>query len=559
MLQPDKKLTALYCRLSQEDERAGESESISNQKMILQKYADEHHFLNTRFFTDDGFSGVSFEREGFQSMIAEVENGNVSTVIVKDLSRLGRNYLKVGFYTEVLFPEKNVRFIAINNGIDSETQGDSDFTPFLNIMNEWYAKDTSKKIRAVKQAQAQKGQRVNGEYPYGYLVDPNDKNHLVPDPETAPVVRQIFSIYGKGERMCAIQKWLADNKVLTVGALRFERTGQARYYNASLVPYTWPDKTIYDMLARPEYLGHTVTGKSHKVSYKSKKTKKTPVEKQYFFKNTHEPLVDEETFSLAQKRLATRHRPTKSEEIDLFSGLLFCGDCGYKMYLQQGVSIPERKHAYTCGSYRNRPRKVTSCSTHYIRKSVITELVLADLQRVLSYVKNHEKEFVRMATEQGEKELSKTLRDSEKELASSEKRLKEINTIFRKLYEDNALGRLSNDDFSFMASGYEEEKKALAERVETLEAYLSSAREKSLDVKRFIQLVKLHTEIRELTYENLHEFIDRILIYELDKTTNTRKIEIFYNFVGKIGNTEEPIKNTSYFRQIGADVDSIVI
>jgi len=559
MLQSDNKITALYCRLSQEDERAGESESISNQKMILQKYANEHHFLNTKFFVDDGFSGVSFERDGFQSMITEVEAGHISTVIVKDLSRLGRNYLKVGFYTEMLFPEKNVRFIAINNGIDSETQGDSDFTPFLNIMNEWYAKDTSKKIRAVKQAQAQKGQRVNGEYPYGYLVDPDNKNHLIPDPETAPIVKQIFSMYGKGERMCTIQKWLEDNKILTVGALRYERTRQTRYYNASLIPYTWPDKTIYDMLARPEYLGHTVTGKTYKVSYKSKKTKKNPAEKQYFFKNTHEPLVDEETFSLAQKRLATRHRPTKSNEIDLFSGLLFCGDCGYKMYLQQGVSIPERKHGYTCGAYRNRPRKVTSCSTHYIRKSVIKELVLADLQRVLSYAKNQEKEFVRMATEYGERELNKALRDSEKELAKAEQRIKEINTIFRKLYEDNALGRLSNEQFSFMVSGYEDEKKNLAKRAEELEIYIRSSKEKNSDIKNFIQLVKHHTEIKELTYENVHEFIDRILVYELDKATNTRKIEIFYNFVGKIENTKEPIKSTSYFRQIGTNVDSIVV
>lgn len=559
MLQSDNKITALYCRLSQEDERAGESESISNQKMILQKYADEHHFFNTRFFVDDGFSGVSFEREGFQSMIAEVEAGNVSTVIVKDLSRLGRNYIKVGFYTDMLFPKKNVRFIAINNGVDSETQGDSDFTPFLNIMNEWYAKDTSKKIRAVKQAQAQKGQRVNGEYPYGYLVDPGNKNHLIPDPETAPVVRQIFHMYGQGERMCTIQKWLSDNKVLTVGALRFKRTGLARYQSAMSVPYTWPDKTIYDMLARPEYLGHTVTGKTYTVSYKSKKTVKNPIEKRYFFKNTHEPLVDEETFTLAQKRLETRHRPTKSNEIDLFSGLLFCGDCGYKMYLQQGAGTPERKHAYTCGAYRNRPRKATNCSTHYIRKSVIMELVLADLQRVLSYVKNQEKAFVQMATEYGERELNKALRDSEKELAKAEKRLKEISTVFRKLYEDNALGRLSNEQFSFLASGYEDEKKTLSGRIGELETYIHSAREKNSDVRKFIQLVKRHTEITELTYENVHEFIDRILIYELDKETNTRKIEIFYNFVGKIGNTKEPIKNTSYFRQIGADVDSIVI
>ena len=366
MLQSDK-ITALYCRLSQEDLQAGESGSIQNQRMILQKYAEEHHFINTKFFIDDGVSGVSFEREGLQAMLREVEAGHVGTVITKDLSRLGRNYLKTGELIEIVFPEYEVRYIAINDGVDT-ARDDNEFTPLRNWFNEFYARDTSKKIRAVKQAKAQKGERVNGECPYGYLIDPDDKNHLIPDPETAPVVKQIFALYVKGERLCTIQKWLADNKILTVGALRFQRTGQTRYHNASLIPYSWPDKTIYDMLARKEYLGHTITGKSYKVSYKSKKTKKNPEEKRYFFPNTHEKPFDEETFALAQKRLATRHRPTKSEEIDIFSGLLFCGDCGYKMYLQQGVSIPERKHAYTCGNYRNRPRKMTQCTTHYIRK-----------------------------------------------------------------------------------------------------------------------------------------------------------------------------------------------
>ena len=313
------------------------------------------------------------------------------------------------------------------------------------------------------------------------------------------------------------------------------------------------------MLARKEYLGHTITGKSYKVSYKSKKTKKNPEEKRYFFPNTHEALVDEETFELAQKRLATRHRPTKSEEIDLFSGLLFCGDCGHKMYLQQGVSIPERKHAYTCGNYRNRQRKITQCSTHYIRKSVITELVLADMQRVLSFVKHHEKEFIRTATELGNQEALKVSEQEQKELVTAQTRLKEIDTVFRKLYEDNALGKLSDEQFIFMTSGYEEEKKTLKERISVLDRQIQTAKEHNSDVKKFVQLVKRYTQIKELTYENVHEFIDRILVYELDRETNTRKIEIFYNFVGKVENTQEPIKNTSYFRQIGTDVDSIVV
>ena len=558
MLQADK-ITALYCRLSQEDMQAGESESIQNQKLILQRYADEHFFLNTRFFVDDGFSGVSFEREGLQAMLREVEAGNVATVITKDLSRLGRNYLKTGELIEIVFPEYEVRYIAINDGVDTARE-DNEFTPLRNWFNEFYARDTSKKIRAVKQAKAQRGERVNGEVPYGYIADPNDRNHLIPDPETAHVVKQIFAMYVRGDRICEIQNWLRDNEILTVGELRYRRTGRTQHPRPQLNAwYNWPEKTLYDILARQEYLGHTITAKTYKVSYKSKKTRKNAEDKRYFFPNTHEPLIDEETFALAQKRIATRHRPTKSDEIDLFSGLLFCGDCGYKMYLQKGAGTPERKHAYTCGNYRNRARNDFLCTTHYIRKSVLKELVLADLQRIMSYVKGHEQEFIQTATECSEQAMKKALGHQRKELDKAEARLGEINLLFRKLYEDNALGRLSNEQFVFLTSGYEDEKRELTKRAAELKKEIDTAAERSADVKRFVALVRRYTEISELTYENVHEFIDRILIYELDKNTNTRKIEIFYSFVGKVDTGDQPTESVSYFRQIGADVKSVVV
>ena len=558
MLQTDK-ITALYCRLSQEDMQAGESESIQNQKLILQKYADEHHFFNTRFFVDDGFSGVSFEREGLQAMLHEVEAGNVATVITKDLSRLGRNYLKTGELIEIVFPEYEVRYIAINDGVDTARE-DNEFTPLRNWFNEFYARDTSKKIRAVKQAKAQKGERVNGEAPYGYLIDPDNRNHLIPDPETAHVVKQIFAMYVRGDRMCEIQNWLRDNEILTVGELRYRRTGSKRHPRPQLNAwYNWPDKTLYDILTRKEYLGHTITGKTYKVSYKSKKTKKNPEEKRYFFPNTHEPLIDEETFELAQKRIATRQRPTKVDEIDIFSGLLFCGDCGYKMYLQQGAGTLERKHAYTCGKYRNRIRTGELCTTHYIRKSVLKELVLADLQRVLSYVKEHEQEFIETANECSAKAVQKTLTQQRKELDKAQNRINELNILFRKLYEDNALGKLSDEQFAFLTSGYDEEKKTLTRRIAELSQEIDNATERSADVKRFVALVRRYTAITELTYENVHEFIDRILIHELDKETNTRKIEIFYSFVGRVDTGDKPTESISYFRQIGADVKSYAI
>lgn len=558
MLQSDK-ITALYCRLSQEDLQAGESGSIQNQKVILQRYADEHHLLNTRFFVDDGFSGVSFDREGLQAMLHEVEAGRVATVITKDLSRLGRNYLKTGELIEVIFPEYGVRYIAINDGVDTARE-DNEFTPLRNWFNEFYARDTSKKIRAVKQAKAQRGERVNGEAPYGYIIDPENKNHLLPDPETAHVVRQIFAMYIRGDRICEIQDWLRENKVLTVSELRYRRTGSCRHPrpHPSCI-YNWPDKTLYDILSRKEYLGHTVTAKSYKVSYKSKKTRRNPEDKQHFFPNTHEALIDEETFDLAQKRIATKHRPAKSEEIDLFSGLLFCGDCGYKMYLQQGAGTLERKHAYTCGRYRNRIRTGEVCTTHYIRKSVLKELVLSDIQRVLSYVKSHEQQFIIEATEYGDIKASRALREKRDELDKAKSRMGELDRLFRKLYEDNALGRLSDQQFTFMVSGYDDEKAALVEKIRELEKDLSTVTERRDDVSRFVQIVRKYTDVQELTYEIVHEFIDRILIYELDKDTNTRKIEIYYSFVGQVDSGETPTESISFFRQIGADVKSYAV
>ena len=558
MVQTDK-ITALYCRLSQEDMQAGESESIQNQKIILQKYADEHHFFNTRFFVDDGFSGVSFERDGLQAMLREVESGRVATVITKDLSRLGRNYLKTGELIEIIFPENDVRYIAINDGVDTARE-DNEFTPLRNWFNEFYARDTSKKIRAVKQAKAQRGERVNGTVPYGYIIDPSDKNHLLPDPETADIVRQIFVMYVRGDRVCEIQNWLRDNKVVTVAELQYRRTGSSRHPRPHPdCIYNWPDKTLYDILTRQEYLGHTITCKSYKVSYKSKKTRRNPKEKQYFFPNTHEPLIDEDTFELAQKRIAMRHRPAKCEEIDVFSGLLFCGECGHRMYLQQGSGTPERKHAYTCGAYRNRIRTGSVCTTHYIRKSVLKELVLGDIQRVLSFVKDKEQEFISTATEYGNQAAKKAAAQQNKELAKAESRMSELDVLFRKLYEDNALGRLSDERFVFLTSGYEEERKTLSMRIVELKKEINTVVERNADVKRFLDIVHRYTEINELTYENVHELIDRILIHELDKENLTRTIEIFYSFVGKVDSGDKPVESVSYFRQVGADVKSIAI
>ena len=391
------------------------------------------------------------------------------------------------------------------------------------------------------------------------IPDPNNRHHLIPDPETAPIVKQVFAMFVSGVRMCEIQKWLAENKVLTIGALRYQRTGQARYQRAMIAPYTWPDKTLYDILARQEYLGHTITAKTHKVSYKSKKTRKNEEEQRYFFPNTHEPLVDEETFELAQKRIATRHRPTKAAEIDIFSGLLFCAGCGHKMYYQQGVNIEPRKFSYSCGAWRNRARTGSECTSHYIRKNVLLDLVLEDMRRVLRYVKEHEQDFICKATEYGDMEARKALAQQQKELFKAQARMTELDTLFRKLYEDNALGRLTDERFVFLTSGYEDEKKSLAARIDELQQQIATVTERKRDISRFIQIVGKYSDIQELTYENVHEFIDRILIHELDRETNTRKIEIHYSFVGQVDTEQEPTQVVNHDRRNMVDVKSIAI
>jgi len=528
------KIDAGYVRLSKEDLLAGESESIQNQKMILQRYADEHHFFNMKFYADDGVSGVNFDREGLKEMLADVEAGLVRTVIVKDLSRLGRDYLKTGALIELFFPEHDVRFIAINDGVDT-ARGENEFTPLRNWFNEFYARDTSRKIRAVKQAKAHRGERTNGNVPYGYLADPADKNHLISDPETAPVVQKIFEMYVQGARVCEIEKWLLDNGIASPTELLYRRGHKARHprpepENAC----RWTNKSIYDIVVRQEYRGHTVTAKTEKVSYKSNKTRRNPEEKRFFFENTHEPLIDEATFELAQKRSASRHRPARSNQIDMFSGLLFCADCGAKMQLQRG-----KTDSYICGKYRSH-KPGGHCTMHYIRRTVVIDLVLADLQRVLAYAKQQEGDFVKMAAENGDQEAQKVLAAHRRELDKCNARLRVLDALFRKLYEDNALKLLSNHQFAILTTGFDEEKEALTARVTALEQELDAAQKRTVNTGKFLKLVRNYTDVRELSYETLHEFIDRVIIHATNKATKTRTVEIFYSFVGQV-RTDEPI------------------
>ena len=330
------KITALYERLSRDDEMQGESNSIKNQKEYLEDFARKNGFRNIRHFTDDGVSGTTFEREGFQKMVAEVEAGNVGTVIVKDMSRFGRNYLKVGFYTEMLFPEKGVRFIAINNGVDSQTQGENDFTPFLNIMNEWYAKDTSKKIRTMFKAKMQEGKRVSPSVPYGYLRDPQDKQHLIIDEEAAKVVRRIYQMTVEGHGKRDIARALTADKILIPAAYAAEHCPENNHSHGYASPYEWSCTAISYILEKQEYMGHTVLGKTVTDNFKTKKRRKAKPEELMIFRNTHDAIVDEETWNNAQRLKRTVRREVKNGTYkNRLTGLLYCADCGAKLPIRR--------------------------------------------------------------------------------------------------------------------------------------------------------------------------------------------------------------------------------
>ena len=414
------KITALYERLSRDDDLNGESNSITNQKQYLEDYARRNGFTNIRHFTDDGFSGVNFNRPSFQELIKEVEAGNVATIIVKDMSRLGRNYLQVGFYTEVLFPQKDVRFLAINNSIDSNNASDNDFAPFLNIMNEWYAKDTSNKIKAVFDARMKDGKRCSGSIPYGYNRLATDKQTLVVDPVASAVVKRIFLLANEGKSPRAIAELLTEEKVLIPAAHAKEY--HPEQYNGTKFsdPYLWGMSTIRAILSRQEYLGHTVLRKSVSTNFKLHKRKNTDEDEQYVFYNTHEPIISQELWDSVQKRKKRANRTAaKGTHSNRLSGYLYCADCGRRMTLQTHYSKKDRsvQYSYRCGGYAS---KVNSCSAHSISADNVEALILSAVKRLSRFVLNDEEAFAKELQEQIE--MERLAKQREREKAYREKR-----------------------------------------------------------------------------------------------------------------------------------------
>ena len=527
-------ITALYPRLSHEDELQGESNSISNQKRILETYAKQNGFSNLRWYTDDGYSGANFQRPGFQAMLADIEAGKVGTVIVKDMSRLGRNYLQVGMYTEMIFPQKGVRFIAINDGVDS-AQGENDFAPLRNIFNEWLVRDTSKKIKAVKRSKGMSGKPITNKPVYGYLMD-EDENFII-DEEAAPVVRQIYSLCLAGNGPTKIARMLTEQQIPTPGTLEYRRTGSTRRYHPGY-ECKWATNTVVHLLENREYTGCLVNFKTEKPSYKLKHSIENPPEKQAVFENHHEPIIDRETWERVQELRKQRKRPNRYDEVGLFSGILFCADCGSVMYQQRYQTDKRKQDCYICGSYKKR---TADCTAHFIRTDLLTAGVLSNLRKVTSYAAKHEARFMKLLIEQNEDGDRRRNAAKKKELEAAEKRIAELSAIFKRLYEDSVTGRISDERFTELSADYEAEQKELKERAARLREELSKAQEATANAEKFMNVVRRHTTIEELTPTLLREFVEKIVVHESVALDGKRRgklrrqeIEIYYSFVGKV-------------------------
>ena len=527
-------ITALYPRLSHEDELQGESNSISNQKRILEAYAKQNGFTNLKWYTDDGFSGANFQRPGFQSMLADIEAGLVGTVIVKDMSRLGRNYLQVGMYTEMIFPQKNVRFIAINDGVDS-AQGDNDFAPLRNIFNEWLVRDTSKKIRAVKRSKGMSGKPVTSKPVYGYLMD-EDENFII-DEEAAPVVKQIYSLCLAGNGPTKIARMLTEQEIPTPGTLEYRRTGRTRRYHPGY-ECKWAANTVVHILENREYTGCLVNFKTTTQSYKNSKIIYNSEDKQAVFENHHEIIIDRDTWERVQELRKQRKRPNRYDEVGLFSGILFCADCGSVMYQQRYQTDKRRQDCYICGSYKKR---TADCTAHFIRTDLLTEGVTENLRKVTQYAAKHEARFMKLLTEQNEDGSKRRNAAKKKELEAAEKRIAELSAIFKRLYEDSVTGRISDERFTELSADYEAEQKELKERAAVLQGELSRTLEATANAEKFMKEVRKYTSFEELTPTLLREFVEKIVIHESEALDGKRRgklrrqeIEIYYSFVGKV-------------------------
>lgn len=544
-------ITVVYCRLSQDDGLDGDSNSITNQKKILLDVVTRENLPNPILFVDDGFSGTNFDRPAISEALRLVENRQVSNFIVKDLSRLGRSYIKVGQLTEITFPSFDVRFIALNDGVDSNKPNETNsiFLPIKSLMDEMYAADTSKKIRAVVQAKAKAGERVTTNPPYGYLKDSNNPKNWIVDPVASEVVKRIFQEAKSGKSLSEIAKGLENDKIFKPDRHRIEIGLKpiSSSPNVETLPYFWTRETLSAILGREEYLGHTVNLRTRTKSYKDKRKVDNPKENWLIFKNTHEAIIDQETFDIVRKirnhkRSNQRYKNRTGHE-NLFAGLVFCGTCGRKHYF-----CPQEKNGlnhdhYKCSGYR---KPIDGCENpHYIQKSALIEIVSGKLRQTIQEIHFDQEAFLKKLEQQSQAQFSKNNKRQRQQLQKDEHRSKDIDSIIQKLYEDNLLGKISDERFVKLSQSYEEEQKQLQTSISDLTEKLAKQQEDSLNISKFMARISKYTELPKLTVEIVNELIDKIVIQKPTGTKRNRiiQVDIYYNFIGKLNNEKSEPNN----------------
>ena len=521
------KITALYCRLSQDDGIDGESNSISNQKEILMQYARQHKLPNPRFFVDDGISGTTFERSGFKEMQALAEAGQIGIIVVKDLSRFGRNYLEVGKYLEITYPTLGIRFIAIQENVDTFQNGGTEMMPFHNIFNEWYAAQTSKKIRAVWKSKADRGERISPTIPYGYMKSPDNPKQWIIDEAVADNVRYIFKLCLDGLGPTQIAKRLTREHILTPTAY-FMSIGKAVANKNITDPYRWVTETVKNILSNRQYTGCTVNFKSTILSYKVHKKIENDERDWQIIPNTQEAIIDEDTFNRVQELRNSRRRNTATGRTSLFSGLAYCADCGSKLYFCASKSIDKDKEFFRCSAYKD---NTGSCTIHFIRNVVLAQMVIETIQKVAEYNAQFEPVFLYLFAKKHKLSKQQDLKAAKLKLSQSKARIEEIDRVLTKLYEDNALGKITDERFEKLSSTYEKEQRELANNVSKAETDIAEAEKDNVDMKVFLKTIRNCTDLKELTPAIVNTLIKKIYVHNAEKVDGHKKVKIDIEFV----------------------------
>ena len=546
----ENKITALYERLSKDDDLLGESNSIINPKAMLENYAKQNGFKNIRHYTDDGYSGGNFERPDWKRMFTDIQAGLIGTVIVKDMSRVGRDYLQTGFNTEVLFNQQGVRFIAVSNGVDSTDATSSEFAPFLNIMNEWYLRDCSRKIRASYKVRGNAGKHTTNNVPYGYKKSPDDKNQWIIDEEVAPVVRRIYRLCVEGYGIGDIAKILREDKIETPSYYWGSRgIGNWKTRYSVDRPYDWTMSTVADILARIEYMGHTVNFRTHSSDYKERRIIKNPKEEWKIFENTHEAIIDKETWELVQRLRGTPKRHDFAETPNPLTGILFCADCGAKLYnnTEKARAMREGKTPdpqtgyynsdhYDCKNYKlSRVREKTTCTTHYINTNSLIRLILETLKLVSEYAIANKEEFAQKVRDLSMQKQFESLKEQKALLAKKEKRYGELKGLVKKLYESYATEKISEKNFEMLSADYEAEQESLETEIQELQLQIDVYNENTDKSEQFLEVAKRYTDFSVLTAPMLNEFIEKIVVHApvWNEGERTQEVEFYFKFIGK--------------------------